>query len=282
MCSVLSTSMNSSPSPYLNVTRRQSIHRGTSSTSSCSTLTHSTGPMPSGKSNTSGSEKGAVVNQPRSRSQTTGGLRHSSIVVQIEKVGAKSKPSTTRFAPSRMPISSISEKSSSAAYRAKTSAAPGSTPMPTSASSPFSSHAVGSLELVVAELHAGLFVRIRRVRLGERHRHVEVGHSGLEAGVEDRRVEQRVDRVENDVRVRLPDESDDRVLPRGVDPVGREAAVVEPLHDLCRPRRVVVRERAVIEERAARRDPRERRPDTARSDDENPHGARFLHERPGL
>ena len=82
--------MNSSPSPYLKVTRSQSIQRGTSSTSSCSTLTHSTGPMPSGKSKTSGSENGAVVNQPRPRSQTTGGLRHSSIVVQIENVGAKS------------------------------------------------------------------------------------------------------------------------------------------------------------------------------------------------
>ena len=46
--------------------------------------------MPSGNSNTSGSLKGAVVNQPRSRSQITGGLRHSSIVVQIENDGAKS------------------------------------------------------------------------------------------------------------------------------------------------------------------------------------------------
>ena len=74
----------------MNVTRRQSTQRGTSSTSSCSTLTHSTRPIPSGKSNTSGSENGAVVYQPRSRSQITGGLRHSSIVVQIENVGAKS------------------------------------------------------------------------------------------------------------------------------------------------------------------------------------------------
>ncbi len=60
--------MNSSPSPYLNVTRRASTQRGTSSTSSCSTLTHSTGPIPSGKSNVSGSLNGGVVNQPRSRS----------------------------------------------------------------------------------------------------------------------------------------------------------------------------------------------------------------------
>ena len=90
LCRVLSTSMNSWPSPYLKVTRRQSSARGTRTTSSCSTLTHSTGPIPSGKSNTSGSENGSVVYQPRSRSQITGGFRHSSIVVQIEKVGAKS------------------------------------------------------------------------------------------------------------------------------------------------------------------------------------------------
>lgn len=57
--------MNSSPRPYLKVTRFAFSHRGTSSTSSCSTLTHSTGPMPSGKSKTSGSLKGGVVNQPR-------------------------------------------------------------------------------------------------------------------------------------------------------------------------------------------------------------------------
>ena len=72
----------------MNVTRRQSTQRGMSTTSSCSTLTHSTGPIPAGNSNTSGSENGAVVNQPRSRSQITGGLRHSSIVVQMENVGA--------------------------------------------------------------------------------------------------------------------------------------------------------------------------------------------------
>ena len=82
--------MNSSPRPYLNVQRRQSTQRGISSTSSCSTFTHSTGPMPSGNSKTSGSENGAVVYQPRSFSQITGGFRHSSIVVQIENVGAKS------------------------------------------------------------------------------------------------------------------------------------------------------------------------------------------------
>ncbi len=82
--------MNSSPRPYLKVTRSASTQRGISSTSSCSTLTHSTGPIPSGKSKTSGSLNGSVVNQPRSFSHMTGGFRHSSIVVQIENDGAKS------------------------------------------------------------------------------------------------------------------------------------------------------------------------------------------------
>ncbi len=59
------------------------------STSSCSTFTHSTAPIPSGNSKVSGSENGAVVNQPRPFSKTTGGFRHSSIVVQIENDGAK-------------------------------------------------------------------------------------------------------------------------------------------------------------------------------------------------
>ena len=132
--------MNSSPSPYLKVTRRASIHRGISSTSSCSTFTHSTGPMPAGKVKVSGSLNGSVVNQPRPRSQTTGGFRHSSIVVQMEKVGAKSYPATSRFAPSLTPSSAISPNSSSAAYLANTSDRPGSTPIPASASLPDCSH----------------------------------------------------------------------------------------------------------------------------------------------
>ena len=60
-CSTRSTLTNSAPRPYLKVTRLHSIQRGISSTSSCSTLTHSSGPIPSGNSNTSGSENGSVV-----------------------------------------------------------------------------------------------------------------------------------------------------------------------------------------------------------------------------
>ena len=72
------------------MTRLACTQRGISSTSSCSTFTHSTGPIPAGKVNVSGSENGGVVYQPRPSAQTTGGFRHSSMVVQMEKVGAKS------------------------------------------------------------------------------------------------------------------------------------------------------------------------------------------------
>src|SRR3984885_7632282 len=96
LCSVRSTPMNSAPRPYLKVTRRAGTQRGISSTSSCSTFTHSTGPIPAGKVKVSGSLNGSVVNQPRPASQITGGLRHSSIVVQIEKGGAKAQPAPSR------------------------------------------------------------------------------------------------------------------------------------------------------------------------------------------
>ena len=99
--------MNSSPRPYLNVTRPTSSQRGMSSTSSCSTLTHASGPIPSGNENVSGSLNGAVVNHPRSRSKMIGGLRHSSMVVQMLNVGANANPSIDRSEPSRTPTSSM-------------------------------------------------------------------------------------------------------------------------------------------------------------------------------
>ena len=50
------------------------------------------------------------MTDPLPRSNTTGGFRHSSIVVHIENVGANSYPATARLAPSRTPISSMEEK----------------------------------------------------------------------------------------------------------------------------------------------------------------------------
>ena len=88
---VLSLSMKSSPRAYLKVTRRNpGSWRGTRSTSSCSTFTHSIGPMPSGKGKDSGALKGSVVIHPFcSPFHSMGGFRHSSIVVQMLNTGAK-------------------------------------------------------------------------------------------------------------------------------------------------------------------------------------------------
>ena len=122
--------MNSAPKPYLKLTFLASIFCGIKITSSCSTFTHSTGPMPSGKSNISSSENGVVVYQPRPSSQTIGGFKHSSIVVQIENEGAKSNPSTLKFEPSKIVQESIRLNKCSLAYLAKTSLIPGSTPIP--------------------------------------------------------------------------------------------------------------------------------------------------------
>ena len=47
-------------------------------------------PDGAGKSTISGSLNGSVTYHPRPASQMTGGLRHSSIVVQMENDGAKS------------------------------------------------------------------------------------------------------------------------------------------------------------------------------------------------
>ena len=210
MCSVFSTSMNSSPSPYLNVTRLQSTQRGTSRTSSCSTLTHSTGPIPSGKSNTSGSENGAVVNQPRSRSQITGGLRHSSIVVQIENVGREVVALDDEVRAVADPDLVDLREQLVGGVAGEDVGGAGLDPDPDEREQALVLPGRGALELVVAELDAGLLVRLRRMRLGQRHRHVEIGHARLEAGVEDRHVEERVDGVEDRVGAGLADQREQR------------------------------------------------------------------------
>ena len=155
---VLSFSMKSAPSAYLKVTLPVSTQRGTSRTSSCSTLTHSTGPMPSGNGKSSGALNGSVVCQSPF-SQTIGGFRHSSIVVQMLNTGANAKPGISRSPPSRMWTSRTSSKSCFAAWAAKTSVRPGSMPMPQSASLPRALPGIVEGELLVAELQAGKLMR---------------------------------------------------------------------------------------------------------------------------
>ena len=52
-------------------------------------------------------------------------------------------------------------------------------------------------ELKLAQQHAGLLVGTLRVGRGQRHRHVQVGHSGASRGLEDRHDEARVAGVEH-------------------------------------------------------------------------------------
>ena len=77
-----------------------------------------------------------------------------------------------------------------------------------------------ALELVVAELHAADAQRIVGVGRGQRHRHVHVRAAGLERGVEDLLVEERLDRVHHEVDAVLAGQLGDH------GPVGR----VDPLH----------------------------------------------------
>ena len=191
--------MNSSPRPYLKVARLQSTQRGMSSTSSCSTLTHSTGPIPSGKSKTSGSLNGGGGVPATVPSQITGGLRHSSIVVHIENDGAKiSLPLssvTTRLAPSRVPSSSISREQVVGGVPREHVGQAGLDADPAEGQPSRALPEAGLLELLVAELDAALLVRRDGVRAGQAHRHVEVVGAGGVRAVEDRHVEDRVDGV---------------------------------------------------------------------------------------
>ena len=251
--SVFSTSMNSSPSPYLNVTRRQSIQRGTSSTSSCSTLTHSTGPIPSGKSNTSGSENGAVVNQPRSRSQIDRRVealldrrpdreRRREVVAVDDEVRAVPDPD---LVDRREELVGGVPREDVRRTRLD--------PDPDEREQALLLPRRGAIELVVAELDARQLVRPLGVRLGERHRHVEVRDARLEARVEDRHVEDRVDAVQHRVGPRLADQP--RATPSVLEASIR-CALNRPssssLDERLRAGGVVVGERAVIEERRRR------------------------------
>ena len=215
------------------------------------------------------------MNQPRSRSQTTGGLRHSSIVVQMENVGREVVAVDDEVRPvadadlvdlgeelvGRMPCEDVGRAGLDADPDERQEARV----LPR----------LSALELVVAELHARQLVRPLGVRLGERHRHVEIRHPRVEARVEDRLVEDWVDGVEDRVRLRLADQLEDRVATRGVDRVRREATVVERGGDGRGAGRVVVRQGAVVEEGASGRDRGERGANTTCPDHEKPHGRRF-------
>ena len=129
-------------------------------------------------------------------------------------------------------------------------------------------------ELLVAELHARSARTALRMRLGQRHRHVEVRAASLERRREDRRVEARVDGVEDRVGVRLAGERHDGGGVGGVHLRGAEAVrLAELLDDGLGACQVVVSEDHVLEERAPLRDRADGRPDTPRTDYEDPHSS---------
>jgi len=109
------------------------------------------------------------------------------------------------------------------------------------------------------------------VRVGQGHRHVEVGASVFEGGVEDRRVEARVGRVEDGLRLGLAKEGDERLSIARVDLGRGEALVSVALHDGSWTCRIQVGERHALEEVPSLRNRRHRGAHRPRSDHEHLH-----------
>ena len=218
----------SSPRPYLNVTRSASTQRGMRSTSSCSTCTHSTGPMPSGKSKTSGSEKGGSVKKPFSRSppralalphhrrveallddrphREAGGEDLVAVVVADHQVGAVAGAELVDVVE-ELVGGVAGEDVGEAGLDADAEQRQPARRLPLA----------GPGELLVAELDPDLLVGRVGVAHRQAHRHVEVvGVGGQRAG-EDRHHEPRVDGVEDVGRPHLAGERRDRVGVGGVD-----------------------------------------------------------------
>jgi hypothetical protein len=87
-------------------------------------------------------------------------------------------------------------------------------------------------ELLVTQFDARKFVRALRVRLGERHRHVQVVRAGLIGPSEDRHHKARVDRIQYVGRSMPADGAGDRVGARGIDSVGDQPPLgTEPFVD---------------------------------------------------
>ncbi len=226
--------------------------------------------MPSGKSKTSGSENGAVVRQAPS-SQITGGLRHSSMVVQMENDGAKLVALHRQVRPVAHPELVDLGEEVVGGVAGQHVGEPRLDPDPDQREPTGRLPVPGDRELLVAELHARPLVRRLRVRARERHRHVQVVRPGLAGPGEDRHHEARVDRVHHVGDGVLAAQCGDRARVGGVDASGGV-----PLVDRGGPLgagQVVVGDDDRLEEVAAGRDRGEGRPDTAGTDQQDPHAA---------
>ena len=225
--------MNSWPRPYLNVTRSHCTQRGISTTSSCSTFTHSTWPMPLGEVEHLGlGERGGRVEAPlalpdQRRVQALLDRRPDrergrEVIALDDEVGAVAHPDFARrrrTAPRRR--SGRARPTGRARRRCRRARA-----------APACSHCSCAGELVVAEHLPRQLVRALGVGLRERHRHVQVRDPRLEGRVEDRLVEARVAGVQHGVgraraRSARPSSSRSEASTRSA----REAAgLAEPAH----------------------------------------------------
>jgi hypothetical protein len=123
-------------------------------------------------------------------------------------------------------------------------------------------------ELVVAELDPGRAVRVVRVRMGQRHRHVEIVNSGSERSRVQRHDESRICRVHQDVARMIGEQPGDGVGVPRVDP--DRPVPVASRRGTFRPAQVVVADDEVGE-RPAGGDPRERGADAAGTNEKYPH-----------
>jgi len=280
-CSVLRTPMNSSPRPYLNVTRRHSTWRGTSTTSSCSTFTHSTVPIPRGTRRPGlgerlGGVEAALTLPDQRRVQALldrrpdreRGREPVALHRQVGPVADADLVDLGEQVVGRIAGEDVGEARLDAHAHEREQAGP----LPLR----------GGGELLVAEHHAGLLEGPHRVTPRERHRHVEIRAAGLEGGLEDRRVQPRVARVEDHVGALGARELHESMLsdfPRiaARSPASRPAAAKRPS---SRPataawaRGIEIGQHHAVEEVPATGDGGRGGADAARSDDEDAHGAR--------
>jgi hypothetical protein len=127
-------------------------------------------------------------------------------------------------------------------------------------------------ELVLPEHRPRQLIRAFRMRMGERHRHVQVGDPRPQCGVEDRLVEARVTGVKHGVRPHAIDQLDQLHLARGVDALGAEAiGLTQPLHHRPRTLERDVGQHDVRERRTPLRDRRKRRPNASRPHHQDSH-----------
>ena len=130
--------------------------------------------------------------------------------------------------------------------------------------------------LVPALVPVELLLAQQHVRAGQRHRHVEIGAAVLEGGVEDRRVEARIGRVEDSVRLGLAQESDESLPVARVDLRRGKAVVAVALHDRGGTGRIEIGEGHALEEVPAFRDSSDRGSHGPRADHEHLHQRRRI------